>query len=157
MSYPTFVLDKGVRHWLRQKHGAVCVCVLQGSSEVVCAFCEKLNCFFQNKRGSLCTNTTGGGFPFSRALLKPFKQSLNKCHHSPSHTQIVSMSFCLSPTHTHTHSYREPSSQGMESRTTLLSKKLPLWTPNAREKNEAEKKESLSLRGIKLFLCYGLS
>lgn len=89
------------------KMDAVCLCAssLQGIGGVcLCslAFCEKLNCSFQNKRASLCTNTTGGGFPFSRALLKRFKQPPNTRRHSYSHTQIVSLSLCLSPPHSQT-------------------------------------------------------
>ena len=126
VSYPTFVLDKGDRHWLRHKDGAVCVCVcvwehpsrLRRGCLCSRAFCKKLNCSFQNKRASLWTNTTGGGFPFSRSLLKPFKQPPNKRHHSPSlthsltqlthslthsqtHTQSPCLSVCLPLTHAH--------------------------------------------------------
>ncbi len=81
------------KHPSRQWQG--CLCSL--------AFCEKLNCSFQNKIASLCTNTTGGGFPFSGALLKPFKQPPNTRRHSPSHTHKFSpcLSVCLPLTHAH--------------------------------------------------------
>lgn len=133
----------------------VCVSILQGSGKVVCALREKLNCSFQNKRASLCTNTTGGGFPFKRALLKSLKQPPNKrrpSHALPlSHTQIVCLSLCLSPAHSHTQINREPSSQGTASRNSTLRKQT-LWTPTVKwGRNWAEKKGSLSLRGVKLF------
>lgn len=160
VSSSTFVLHKGDRHWFRRKDGCcVCLCVssLQGIGGVcLCslAFCEKLNCSFQNKRASLCTNTTGGGFPFSRALLKRFKQPPNTRRHSYSHTQIVSLSLCLSPPHSQTNRAKFSRDRKLQSST---QQKQTLWTPTARqEKNGAEKKGSLSLRGVKLFLCYGL-
>lgn len=140
------------------KMDAVCLCAssLQGIGGVcLCslAFCEKLNCSFQNKRASLCTNTTGGGFPFSRALLKRFKQPPNTRRHSYSHTQIVSLSLCLSPPHSQTNRAKFSRDRKLHNST----QQSKLWTPTARqEKNGAEKKGSLSLRGVKLFLCSGL-
>lgn len=139
------------------KMDAVCLCAssLQGIGGVcLCslAFCEKLNCSFQNKRASLCTNTTGGGFPFSRALLKRFKQPPNTRRHSYSHTQIVSLSLCLSPPHSQTNRAKFSRDRKLHN-STQQKQTLDSYCQTG-EKWSGEEREPV--RGVKLFLCSGL-
>lgn len=141
------------------KMDAVCVCVraaFKASVGFVCALWLSVKSSivpFKTKE-PLCVQTQQAVASHSVELC--WNDSSSPRIHAVTLTHTHKLSPCLYVCLPFTHKQTEPSSQGTESCTTPLSKSK-LWTLTARqEKNGVEKKGSLSLRGVKLFLCSGL-
>lgn len=139
----------------------VCVSILQGSGEVVCALWLSVKSSivpFKTKE-LLCVQTQQAVASHSVELCWNHSNSPpNTRRHSPSHTHTNCLPVFLfvSPSLTHTNKQGAKFSRDGKPHNSTQQKQT-LWTPTARrEKNGAEKKESLPLRGVKLFLCYGL-
>lgn len=145
----------------------VSVSILQGSGEVVSALWLSVKSSivpFKTKE-LLCVQTQQAVASHSAELCwnhsnSPLINAVTLLHthiETHMHIQTVSLSFCLSPPHSCTQTNREPSSQGMESHATPLSKSRHFGLPQPGGRRMAQRrKRACHSMGVKLFLCYGL-